>query len=303
MDQPRYNALGPRLKTRFGGRVAKIALDAGLACPNRDGTISRRGCIFCDGRGSGTGAAGQGRGVKEQIEAAIPRLAKRYKASRFIAYFQAFTNTHGPVERLAKLYGQALAFEQVVVLAIGTRPDCLEPAKLELLARINQEKEVWLELGLQSAHDETLETINRGHDFACFKEAALAASARGIKVWVHLILGLPGETYDHAAETIHRLAPLPLAGVKLHGLYVSADAPLAQDYQAGRVRLLGLEEYAGQAARLIGLMPGHWVIQRLTSDPDPKRLLAPEWMLDKPKVLAAIRQRLEELDIYQGHGG
>ena len=300
MDQPRYNALGPHLKARFGGRVAKIALDAGLSCPNRDGTISRRGCIFCDGRGSGTGAAGQGRGVKEQVEAAIPYLVKRYKTSRFIAYFQSFSNTYGSVERLAKLYSQALAFDQVLVLAIGTRPDCLEPAKLDLLARINQDKEVWLELGLQSAHDETLEAINRGHDFACFREATEAAAAKGIKVWVHLILGLPGETYDHAAETIHRLAPLPLAGVKLHGLYVSADAPLAQDYQAGRVELFSLEEYSDQVARLIGLMPGHWIIQRLTSDPDPKKLLAPDWMLDKPKVLKAIQRRMEEMGVFQG---
>jgi len=280
--------------------VAKIALDAGLRCPNRDGTLSLKGCLFCDGRGSGSGAAEAGLSIGQQITTAMPRLARRYKAERFIAYFQAFSNTYAPADRLARLYAEALAFEEVVILALGTRPDCLAGEVLDLLARINQEREVWLELGLQSARDETLKAINRGHDFAVFEEAVRAAVGRGLKVWAHLILGLPGEGFDEAAETVRRISGLGLSGVKLHGLYVSADAPLAGLYRAGRVRLLSLEEYADLAGRLIGLMPAEWVLQRLTSDPDPARLLAPAWMLDKPGVLRAIERRMEELDLRQG---
>ena len=296
----RYYSLNRYLKERFGGRLAKIPLDAGFGCPNRDGSLGSGGCVFCGRRGSGTGAREKGLSISAQIEAVRAYLSRRYKTDRFIAYFQAFSNTHGPVEALEQAYDQALAFDQVKVLAVGTRPDCLEKEKLDLLGRINREREVWLELGLQSAHDSTLKRINRGHDFQAFRRAVEAAAGRGLKVFVHLILGLPGEGFKEAAETVDLLRPLKLTGVKLHGLHVSTDAPLAQDYRAGRVRLLTLEEYAGMVAGLIGLMPPEWIIQRLTGDPYPQTLLGPVWMRDKPKVLAAIRDRLEELDIWQG---
>ncbi len=300
MTRPRFRSLSPWLRERFGVRVAKIALDAGLGCPNRDGTLSFDGCLFCDQLGSGTGAAGRGVGLTAQIEAALPKLRKRYKAEKFIAYFQAFSNTHGPSALLARLYEEALRFDEVIILAVGTRPDCLAEDKLELLARINRQKEVWLELGLQSALDKTLRAINRGHDFAAFASAVRVAASWGLKVWAHLILGLPGEGFEEAAETMRRISPLGLCGVKLHGLYVSADAPLAGPYGRGEVELLSLEQYVGWVARLIGLMPPQWVIQRLTSDPNPESLMGPKWMLDKPRVLKAINERLEELDVRQG---
>jgi len=298
----RYYSLNRYLKERFGGRLAKIPLDAGFGCPNRDGTIGSGGCVFCDRRGSGTGARERGLSITAQIEGAREYLSRRYRTGRFIAYFQAFSNTFGPVEELKRAYGQALAFDQVEVLAVGTRPDCLEEEKLDLLAAINRDREVWLELGLQSAHDSTLRRINRGHDFQTFRRAVGKAAERGLKVFVHLILGLPGEGYPEAARTIDLLRPLGLTGVKLHGLHVSSDAPLAREYRAGKVKLLSLEEYAGMAAGLIGLMPPGWVIQRLTGDPNPETLLGPKWMRDKPRVLAAIRKRLEELNLRQGGG-
>ncbi|MEW5726176.1 MAG: TIGR01212 family radical SAM protein, partial [Thermodesulfobacteriota bacterium] len=218
----------------------------------------------------------------------------------FIAYFQAFSNTHAPAERLREIFEPVLAFDELVALSIATRPDCLDQARLDLLAELNRRKEIWLELGLQSAHDETLRRINRGHDFAAFVRAAEGAAARGLAVFVHLILGLPGEGLDQARETVRRLSTLKLAGVKFHGLYVSSDAPLAADFRAGRVRLLGLEEYADWIADLIPRLPAGWVIQRLTADPNHRTLLGPEWMLRKPQVLAAIHQRLEERDVRQG---
>ncbi len=300
MGQPPYNSLNHYLRKKFGGRVAKISLDAGFDCPNRDGVISTKGCVFCNAKGSGTGFHGRGISVTEQIENALPWLRKRYRTDRFIAYFQAFTNTYKPVRELDKIYSEALAFEQVKVLAVGTRPDCLDRAKLDLLAGINRSREVWLELGLQSAHDRTLDLINRGHDFKTFERAVRLAVDRGLMVFAHLILGLPGEGFEEVSGTIARLSGLGLAGVKLHGLYVSRDAPLADLYEQGRVRLLSRGEYVDLVCGLVPLMPKDWIIQRIVSDPGRWTLLAPQWMLAKEEVIQEIQDRLKALEVHQG---
>ena len=300
MTRPRYNSFREWLKGRFGGRTAKISLDAGLTCPNRDGTISRSGCVFCNGRGSGTGQAGKGYSVAEQIDRARPFLRQRYKTDKYIAYFQSFTNTYAPVDRLARIYAPAVNAAGVTAVSIGTRPDCLADDVLNLLAGLNRKKEIWLELGLQSAHDRTLEAINRGHDFTAFQDAATRAVAAGIKVWAHLIVGLPGEGFEEVKRTIDRLAPLGLTGVKLHGLYVSKDAPLAELFRSGQVELLDREAYIDLVARLVTHLPADWVIQRLTSDPPAYSLVAPKWMLDKQEIIWRIEARLEENDWRQG---
>ncbi len=302
MKRPRYNSLNHYLRERFGGRVAKISLDAGFDCPNRDGTISSSGCVFCNARGSGTGFHGQSISVKDQVERAIPWLTKRYRTDKFIAYFQAYTNTYKPTDELRAIYSQALAFPQVKAMAVGTRPDCVGEAKLDLLAGINREKEVWLEMGVQSAHDKTLQGINRGHDFKTFRSAAIKAVDRELMVFAHLILGLPGEGFEEAATTVSRLAGLGLAGVKLHGLYVDRNAPLADLYNKGKVRLLTREEYVNLVCDLIPLMPSKWIIQRIVSDPARWTLVAPQWMLKKEQIIQEIHDRLEHQDLRQGEG-
>lgn len=302
MDRPPYNTLNHYLRQRFGARVAKISIDAGFDCPNRDGTISSKGCIFCNEKGSGTGFHGRGMSVTEQIEKALPWLIKRYRTRTFIAYFQAFTNTYASVRQLERTYGQALAFPEVKVLAVGTRPDCLDQAKLDLLARINKTTEVWLELGLQSAHDSTLTRINRGHDFQTFARAAKAASERGLMVFAHLILGLPGEGSPEIAETIERIADLGLAGVKLHGLFVPRDAPLAELYRQGEIKLLTRAEYVDLVCGLVPILPREWIIQRIVSDPGRWTLLAPKWMLAKEEIIQEIQDRLLDQGIFQGQG-
>ena len=204
-----YRDLNSYLKERFGQRVQKITLDAGLSCPNRDGRVGTGGCLYCNARGSGTGAWGRGQSIPAQMEAGMARLARRYGAARFIAYFQSFSNTYAPVARLRELYEAALAPPQVVGLAIGTRPDCLGDDVLDLLAGYARDRLVWLELGLQSAHDATLARLNRGHDAACFSEAAARAAARGLPVVAHVILGLPGEGPRETAATALISGPAP----------------------------------------------------------------------------------------------
>ena len=300
MDRPPYNTLNHYLRERFGARVAKISIDAGFGCPNRDGTISSKGCVFCNAKGSGTGFHQRGISVTEQVRKALPWLKKRYRTDKFIAYFQAFTNTYGPVAELEAIYAQALAFPEVKVLAVGTRPDCLDPAKLDLLARIDKTTEVWLELGLQSAHDSTLARINRGHDFETFARAAREATERGLMVFAHLILGLPGEGFAEAAATVERIAGLGLAGVKLHGLFVPRDAPLGELYRRGEVSLLTRQEYVDLVCRLVPLLPRGWIVQRIVSDPSRWSLLAPRWMLAKEEIIQEIQDRLRARGVRQG---
>jgi radical SAM protein (TIGR01212 family) len=288
------------LRQRFGERVQKITLDAGLTCPNRDGRVGRGGCLYCNARGSGTGAWSRGLSVSRQMEEGMARLAQRYGAQKFIAYFQSFTNTYAPVEQLRSLYQEALACPNVVGLSIGTRPDCLSDAVLDLLAELRRDHLVWLELGLQSAHDQTLQRINRGHDVACFTGAVDRAAARGLEMVAHVILGLPGEDLAQMAATAAYLARLPLQGVKLHLLYVTRDAALAALYRRGHYRCLTETEYVAAVVDFLELLPPEMVIHRLTGDPHPGELLAPEWCLDKSRVLHLIKGEFARRSSRQG---
>lgn len=295
----RYRDLRGFLRERFGFRVQKIPLDAGLGCPNRDGTLGREGCIYCDQMGSGTGAWARGIGIRQQIQTYLAR-AHRSRAGGYLAYFQAFTNTYAPLERLRDLYEEALSVPGVVGLCIGTRPDCLDEPVLELLSEYGRSVMVWLELGLQSAHDETLRRIHRAHSFQQFQDSVERAASKGLLICAHLILGLPGETHDHIRETARRIAPLPLHGLKLHGLYVVRGTEMERMYRASLYEPWSLDAYADGACDMLERVPPHWVIHRLCSDPDPWTLVAPTWMLAKQMTLERIRARLIQRDTWQG---
>jgi hypothetical protein len=295
-----YRDLNSYLKDRFGQRVQKVTLDAGLTCPNRDGRVSTGGCLYCNARGSGTGAWSRGQSLPVQLEAGMARLARRYGAARFIAYFQSFSNTYAPVAQLREIYEAALAPSEVVGLAIGTRPDCLGEDVLDLLAGYARDRLIWLELGLQSAHDTTLAHLNRGHDAACFLDAATRAAARGLTVVAHVILGLPGEGPRETAATAEFLARLPVHGVKIHLLYVIKDSGLSRLHDKGEYACLSEDQYVNGVVDFIERLPPHLVIHRLTSDPHARELVAPDWCLDKPRVLQRIREEFARRGTRQG---
>ena len=296
----RYYDFKTYLRNTFGARVAKLPIDAGFTCPNRDGRSGTGGCIFCDGRGSALRRAGALPSVSAQLAAMRERYL-RHGAARFIPYFQAFTNTDAPLERLRALWDEATGFSpDVVGLAVGTRPDCVPDATLDLLASYGSRVRVHLELGLQSAHPQTIGRINRGHTFDQFDDAVRRASARGIEVVAHVILGLPGETAAMMRETARTLAALPVAGLKIHALLILEGTALATDWRRGGVALPDLPTYAGWVADFLELLPPGVFIERLTADGYRDVLLAPEWSRNKLAALNAIERELARRDSRQG---
>jgi len=301
---PRLDRLSAHLRRRFGRALRKVPLDAGATCPNRDGTLSRSGCAFCNPRGSGTGLFAQGLTLRQQWD----RLRGPAPKHPGLAYLQAFSNTHGPTERLARVLDEIAALPGLAGLCIGTRPDCLDHEKLALLAAFRErlrspelpEPELWLELGLQSSHDATLALVNRGHDAACFARAARAAADLGIPVCAHLVLGLPGEGLPHFLHTVDFVNALPVAGVKLHNLYVAEGTALAGLWRSGDLALPTREEYLRWLCALIPRLRPDLVIHRLVADPAPGELLAPAWAGDKRTTLDMLAQMMEEKDIRQG---
>lgn len=298
-DKP-YLTFSRHLKQRFGGRVHKISVDAGFSCPNRGATRNRPGCLFCDPDGSGAVGIDRGFPVAEQIERGKEIMIRKYKAGHFLAYFQPFSNTFAPVEHLRKLYDEALAVERVVGLAVGTRPDCVPPPVMDLLAEYHRRTYFWLELGLQSSHDRTLELLRRGHDYSCFLDAYEAAKARGLRVCVHVILGLPGESRADMLATAEEMARLKVDGIKLHLLHVLRGTPLGDLYQQGDIRILEQDEYVSLVADVIERLPSSTLIHRLTGDGPRDILLAPLWSLNKWEVLNAIDDELQRRGTRQG---
>ncbi len=300
MKTSRYRDYNSYLRGLFGCRVQKITVDAAFTCPNRDGIRGTGGCIYCNARGSGTGAAGRELTITAQLEAGKAFLQKRYKAQKFLAYFQAFSNTYAPLQRLQGLYQEALAVPDVVGLTIGTRPDCVADEVLDYLAELARTHSIWLEYGLQSAHDATLALINRGHDVASFTDAVERTRKRGLPVCVHVILGLPGESRDDMLATARFLASQDIQAVKIHLLYVIRGTVLEQWYRQGRYQCLTRDQYVSLVADFLSLLPESVIIQRLTGDPHPEELVAPQWALAKQQVLAAIHAFLEEHELFQG---
>jgi uncharacterized protein len=296
----RYKDLNSYLRGIYGCRVQKISVDAGMACPNRDGTVSSGGCIYCNDHGSGTGAYGRGLSITDQLMESKHRLARRYKAKKFIAYFQSFTNTYAPVDTLRRHYGEALAVEDIVGLSIGTRPDCVSEPVLSLLEGYATDRLVWVEYGLQSANDATLSLISRGHDAACFEKAVAATQNRGILICAHVILGLPGETSADMMETARFISNLGIDGVKIHLLYIIRGTKLHDLYRAGEYTCLGQREYVDIVCDFLERLPGEMIIQRLTGDPHPGELVSPDWSLKKAETLTLIQRTMEQRNTWQG---
>lgn len=293
-----YRSINEVLKAQYRCKVYKLALDGGFTCPNRDGTLGTRGCIFCGGDGSGAFAAA-GPDVAAQLAAAKARVAAK-GGKKFIAYFQSFTNTYGPVERLRSLYEAAMAPDDVVALSVATRPDCLPEPVLDLLGELNREKPVWVELGLQTIHEATARYIRRGWELPVFDRAVAELKRRGITVIVHVILGLPGETREQILETVDYVGRSGADGVKFQLLHVLDDTDLYADYAAGRFRTLELEEYAALLADCVRHTPPQMVIHRLTGDGYKKHLAAPLWSGDKKRTLNTINQYFRAHNVIQG---
>ncbi len=300
MQKKPYRDLNTYFRSLFGGRVHKVTVDAGLTCPNRDGTLSTGGCIYCNAKGSGTGAYKKGLSITEQIERSKARIARRFKTDKLMAYFQSFTNTYAPVAHLKALYDEALSVGGVVGLAIGTRPDCVAPAVLDILEGYSRSHLIWIEYGLQSAHDQTLARINRGHDFACFERTVTSTRNRGINICAHVILGLPGESRKEMLETADTVAALGIEGIKLHLLYVVRGTPMETLYRQGGYRCLEQQEYVDLVCEFIERLPDSMIIQRLTGDPHPQELVAPLWSLQKRETMELINRCFEQKQTWQG---
>ena len=322
-----YHTLNEELRRRFGCKVYKLALDGGFTCPNRDGTIGARGCIFCAGDGSGAFAADRALDISQQIEAAKVRVAGKNGGGKYIAYFQNFTNTYGSLARMEQLFTQALAPEDVVALSVATRPDCLPDAVIALLQRLNTDKPVWVELGLQTIHEETARRIHRGYELPVFEDAyrrlkepfgtasdyedtriAALGSAdtenaatvptfpSGLEVIVHVILGLPGETREDMLETVRYLSNLSptLDGIKLQLLHILKGTELAREYEADPFPLFTLDSYCDLIVDCLRLLPPETVVHRITGDGPKRLLIAPLWSADKKKVLNTLNKKIRE---------
>ena len=294
-----YYSLNQYLRDTFGEKVYKIALDGGFTCPNRDGKIGVGGCIFCAGDGSGAFAGSRGLSVTEQIESGKALVEKKMgkdtgKPRRYIAYFQNFTGTYAPVERLRELYEEALAPDEIVALSIATRPDCISEEILDLLTELNQRKPVWIELGLQTIHKDTAEYIRRGYDLPVYESAVKQLKDRNITVITHMILGLPGETKEMMVETARYIGDAGSDGIKLQLLHVLKGTDLALDYEKGLFEVLSMEEYVQIVVECLAVLPERMVIHRLTGDGDKKQLIAPLWSADKKRVLNRLTKEIRE---------
>ena len=282
------------LRAEYGEKIYKLSLSSGCTCPNRDGTVGRGGCTFCSAGGSGDFAA-EFAPLEQQIEDAKARIRQKTDAKKFIAYFQSYTNTYGDLNRLETLYTEAVSRPEIVILSLGTRPDCLGPEVIAMLKRLNAIKPVWVELGLQTVHDRTAEAINRGYPLSAFAEGYRALKEAGITVIVHVIYSLPGETREDMLDTVRYLAALepPPDGVKLQMLHVLKGTRLGAQYEESPFPLLTLEEYADLIAESLRILPPETVLHRMTGDGPGKLLMAPEWTRNKKRVLNTLNRAIK----------
>lgn len=274
-------------------------MDGGFTCPNRDGTLGSRGCSFCLG-GSGSFAEEKCSSVTEQIERAKRRVEKKNPSGRYIAYFQSYTGTYAPAERLNALFGEAIVHPDIAAISVGTRPDCLPPEVIELLARLNKIKPVWVELGLQTIHEKTAERIRRGYPLSVFDDAVKRCKASGLYTVVHMIIGLPGETPEMAAQTAAYIGKSGADGIKLQLLHVLRGTDLADEYAAGLFDVMSMEEYIAALEECVRQLPPQITIHRLTGDGDKKYLVAPLWSADKKRVLNEVNAAFRRDNVIQG---
>lgn len=285
-----YYSFNQYLKDTFGCKVYKISINAGFTCPNRDGTLGTRGCIFCSKGGSGDFAESSTLSVTEQIESGKQRVSKKIKSGKYIAYFQAFTNTYAPVDVLAEKYYEAINHPDIVGISIATRPDCLGEEVLTLLSEINKIKPVFVELGLQTIHEKTAEYIRRGYPLSVYDNAVKALKAAGINTVVHLIIGLPNESREEMLESVEYACKSGADGIKLQLLHILKGTDLADDYFSGKFETLSMEEYLSIIKDCVEIIPKNVVIHRLTGDGPKKDLIAPLWSADKKSVLNALNK-------------
>ncbi len=290
----RIYTLNQYLRDTFGQKLYKIALDGGFTCPNRDGTIDTRGCIFCSGSGSGEFAGDCTMSITQQIERGKEQVRKKIKNGRYIAYFQAFTNTYASVGKLRSLYMEAINHKDIAVLSIATRPDCLPDEALDLLCECNQIKPVWVELGLQTINPSTAAYIRRGYPLPVYDDAVRRLKACGIEVITHVILGLPGESRRDMLDTVSYVGRSHADGIKLQLLHVIRGTDLEKDYREGKFETLTFESYVELVADCIALLPENMVIHRMTGDGDKRTLVAPMWSTDKKRVLNAIHRAVSQ---------
>ena len=298
----RYNQYSQHLKELFNCKVYKVTIDAGFSCPNRDGAISTGGCIFCEDGGSFSQAHSGQLSIDEQLDTSIKKLKDRFGAKKFISYFQAYSNTYAPVEKLKSLYDEAVSHPEVVGLSIGTRPDCVDEEKIRLINSYTENHHVWVEYGLQSIHNKTLKLINRGHSSEDFIKAYELTRKFGkdIKICVHVILGLPGETRQEMLETANALADLGINGIKIHLLCALKDTELEKMYNRGEFNPLSAEDYVDTVCDYLEILPKETVIHRLAGNGLKKILVAPKWLPEKFKVLNLIDRELERRGTFQG---
>lgn len=296
----RYNSLNNYFRNKFGCKVYKLSISSGLSCPNRDGKLSTKGCIFCSNGGSGDFATSAALSVTEQIEQAKEKVSKKITNGKYIAYFQSFTNTYGDVDYLKKIFTEAINHPDIVALSIGTRPDCLPNDVLDLLNRLNQIKPVWVELGLQTIHEKTARYINRGYTLDIFDLAVENLNKLNIDIIVHLILGLPNETNDMILESVKYVCSKPISGIKLQLLHVLKNTPLEKEYFLNQFHIYSLEEYASLLGECICNIPSDIVIHRLTGDGPKSLLIEPQWSGNKKLVLNYINKYFNDMDIIQG---
>lgn len=289
----KYYSLNNYLRDTFGCKVYKLSLDGGFTCPNRDGTIDTNGCIFCSKGGSGDFAESRALSITEQIEHGKKRVENKIKNGKYIAYFQAFTNTYAPVEILRKKFSEAISHNDIVALSIATRPDCLGDDVISLLDELNKIKPVFVELGLQTIHEKSAEYIRRGYPLSIYDEAVKKLKTIEVNIVVHVIIGLPGESRDDMLETVRYVCNSGINGIKLQLLHVLKNTDLADDYYQGKVKLPELEEYADIIKECIEIIPESIVIHRLTGDGAKKDLIAPLWSADKKRVLNTINKMLK----------
>ncbi|MBP1753618.1 MAG: ytqA [Firmicutes bacterium] len=303
-DQKRYHSLDYELKKTYGKKIYKLSLNGGMTCPNRDGTLDTRGCIFCSEGGSGDFAVGFRTDITQQIEEAKQQVAAKLANptdTEYIAYFQAYTNTYAPVEYLRSIFLEAINHPEVVILSIATRPDCISPEVLELLTELNSIKPVWIELGLQTIHDTSAEFIRRGYPLVVFEDCVRQLHENSIAILVHTILGLPKESKHDMLKTMEYISTLPIQGIKLQLLHILKGTDLGQLYEDGTLEeALSLDDYVDIVISCIEHLPPELVIHRITGDGPKNLLLAPLWSSNKKLVLNQIHHQMKERDTYQG---
>ena len=286
----KYYSLNKYLRCQFGDKVYKISLDAGFTCPNRDGTIDTRGCIFCSKGGSGDFAESRKMTITQQIEAGKKRVQNKIKSGKYIAYFQAFTNTYAPIGELKEKFYEAIKHKDIVAISIATRPDCLGKDVIELLDALNKIKPVFIELGLQTIHEKSAEYIRRGYKLEVYDQAVAQLRKIGVNIVVHIIIGLPGETKQDMLKTVNYVCKSGIDGIKLQLLHILKNTDLEKEYLAGKVKPLAFEEYLDIIKDCVNIIPEHIVIHRLTGDGAKKDLIAPLWSADKKRVINAINK-------------